>query len=360
MAGRLSGESTQDWLERIIGLGATDAQINGVREILAREGNRGPSTLYHPIASLELADVIVAKLDERDKTKKDVTVVISSATQTKVDSLFKQVGFHKKVYDGPVITPSGNFTPFDWGQRDEDTALPDACNHIEDELKKFGVLIGRGGYAVEDVHLNKNLLNVRDERVGAISGGIDVAIVPYKTAKSGIDTCICVLFAMRTSNNVSKYIDRLKHFEPQAQVELLASRCLSDQPGVLVVLSDLVSGAIIYSIEYDMVHEGFNVVEQEATLNEMGAIVAKFLAETAVPDVGYRPVEARRDPRDIPVIAFKKTKLSHDVGLALEHFSDMAEDTEPNSRERASLVEQLFRSMEVPRMPTMVLHSMYK
>ena len=301
----------------------------------------------------------MAKLDERDKAKQDMTVVISSATQSKVVSLFKQVGFHKKVYDGPDISPSVTFSPFDWQQKDEDTALPDACKHIESELKKFGVIIGRGGYTVEDVHLNRNLLNVKDEKVGAISGGSDVAIVPYKTAKSGIDTCICVLFEIKTSDNVNKRNERLKYFEPQAQVELLASRCLSDQPGVLVVLSDLATGAILYSIEYDVEYEGFNVVEQEATLDEMGTIVAEFLAETAVPNVGFRPVEAHRNPRDIPVIAFKKTKLSHDVGLALEHFNDMVGDTEPNSGERAYLVEQLFRSMEVPRMPTMVHHSMY-
>ena len=66
-----------------------------------------------------------------------------------------------------------------------------------------------------------------------------------------------------------------------------------------------------------------------------------------------------QNPRYNSVIAFKKTKLSHDVGLALEHFNDMATDTEPNSRERAYLVEQLFRSMEVPRMPTLVHYSMY-
>lgn len=316
------------------------------------------------IVSLELAvavaEAVLAKLEERDKAKKDVTVVISSATQSKVESLFKQVGFHKKVYDGPVISaPSVSFTSFDWDQRDEDTALPDARIHIENELKKFGAQIGPDGYAVEDVHLKKNLLNVKDEKVGAISGGSDIAVVPYNTAKSGIGTCICVLFEIKTSDNVSRFNDHLKHYEPQAQVELLASRCLSDQREVLVVLTDLVSGAILYTIEYDVEHKGFNAVEQEVTLDQMGAIVAKFLAETAVPNVSFRPVEDQQDPRDISVIAFKKTKLSHDVGLALEHFNDMVDDTEPNSRQRAYLVEQLFRSMEVPRMPTMVHHCMY-
>jgi hypothetical protein len=38
MAGRRPNESTRDWLERLIGEGATDAQINGVRAILESEG----------------------------------------------------------------------------------------------------------------------------------------------------------------------------------------------------------------------------------------------------------------------------------------------------------------------------------
>eukprot|EP01033_Poteriospumella_lacustris_P008369 gene8369-6039_t len=78
----------------------------------------------------------------------------------------------------------------------------------------------------------------------------------------------------------------------------------------------------------------------------MGVLVAEFLGSTAVADASFRPVEADNDPRNFACIAFKKTKLSHDVGLAWEHFEDMAEDTEPNSRERAQLVDQLFRVME--------------
>ena len=98
----------------------------------------------------------------------------------------------------------------------------------------------------------------------------------------------------------------------------------------------------------------------EISLDEMGAIVATFLAEITVPDVGFRPVEAHQNPRDISVIAFKKTKLRNDIGIALEHFNEMKDDTEPNSRERAHhLVKQMFRSMNVPRMPTLVHHCLY-
>jgi hypothetical protein len=162
-----------------------------------------------------------------------MTVAISKATTSKVVTLFKQVGFHQKVYDGPGIAAPVTFAPFDWGQRDVDTALPDARTHIEIELRKFGVPIGhKNGYAVEDVHKIKDLLTMSDEKVGAISGGSDVAVVPFQTAKSGLNACICVLFEIKTFKNVSNSCGGLKRFEAQAHVELLASRCLLDQPGV--------------------------------------------------------------------------------------------------------------------------------
>jgi hypothetical protein len=308
-----------------------------------------------------IVEAVLIKQEEREKAKSAATVVISSATQTKVEHLFRVVGLHRRVYDGPAVAlPSVHFLPFNWAHRDEDDGLPDARTHIENELKKFGVPIGRGGYAVEDVHSDKRLLNVSDEKIGAISGGTDIALVPYKTAKSGINQCICVMFEIKTDENVSKFADGLKHFEPQAHAELLASRCLSDQPGVLVVLTDLVSGAILYTLDYTETYEGFSVVEQIANLDEMGSMIAKFLADIAVPDVNFRPIEAHANPRDVPCIMFKKTKLSHDIGLALEQFCEMAPDTEPNSRDRVCLVEQLFRSMsDVPHIPSIVVHSMY-
>jgi hypothetical protein len=308
-----------------------------------------------------IAEAVIAKQDERDKTKRNSTVIISSATQSKVDNLFRSVGFHKEIYDGSIIdTPSAHFDPFNWAHRAEDDGVSDARVHIERELAKFGVRIGRGGYVVEDVHSNKSLLSFRDEKIGEISGGTDIVIVPFKTAKSGIKECICVLFEVKTEDNVRGFSNGLKHFEPQAQVELLASRCLSDQPHVLLVLTDLVSGAILYTIDYSLQYKSFSLVEREATLDVMGSVVENFLREKTVPDVNFRPIEADSNPRDISCIEFKKRKLSNDLGLALEHFNDMVADAEPNSKERVCLVEQLFRSIpDLDRMPSVVQYGMY-
>ncbi len=303
----------------------------------------------------------MAKQEEKDISKREMVVTMSDATQTKTAAVLNRLGLALTIDDDPVplASCSASFSPFRWDGRAEDEGLKDARNHIETQLKKFGVPIGRGGYKVEDVHTVKNLLNFHDPKVGDIRGGTDVAVVPYKTAQGGISTACCVLFELKTDEDVLQHQNGLRYFEDQAFFELLSARCLSRQPGILVVLTDLVSGAMLYTIEYRVEHDSFEVVEKETDLDKMGIVVANFLAEKAVPDAGFRPREEDNNIRDQCCIEFKKRKLSHDAGLAWEQFEEMAEDTAPNSRERAELVAQLFRAMEVPQMPSFVHHCLY-
>jgi hypothetical protein len=308
----------------------------------------------------EIADAVVARQEDRENSRQDATVAISRASQAKVSTLFNRVGLVRTLNIDPVpVVDAISFSRFDWRGRDENAGLPDARDHIEAQLGKFGVRIGRGGYKIKDVHKEKTLLDVDDPKVAHISGGTDVAMVPFKTADAGIPQECSVLFELKTSEKVQRSANGFKQFEPQAVLELLAARCLSHQPGVLVVLTDLVSGAVLYSIEYAEEHASFCVVEKETTLDEMGVLVAEFLADKAVPNESFRPNEAANNPRDTACIAFKRAKLSHDVGLAWEHFEEMAEDAEPNSRERAQLVDQLFRAMDAPYMSSLVHHCMY-
>ena len=85
-------------------------------------------------------------------------------------------------------------------------------------------------------------LSLVDEKIGEISGGTAIIIVPFKTAKAGYRKAISVIFEIKTEVNMMKGRDQ---FESQCFVELLAARCVSDQPYVLVVLTDLVSEAML-------------------------------------------------------------------------------------------------------------------
>ena len=51
MAGRNLGETTVAWLERLISSGASDSQINGVRDILAAER---PGKFHSLFAALKI------------------------------------------------------------------------------------------------------------------------------------------------------------------------------------------------------------------------------------------------------------------------------------------------------------------
>lgn len=201
-----------------------------------------------------------------------------------------------------------------------------------------------------------SLLTFSDDKVGDISGGTDLIILPQKSARAGYGKSISVLFEMKTAENTK---EGLNNFESQCFVELLAARCISDQRYVLLVLTDLVSKSMLFEIEYSVEYKRFIVVQDAVTLDQVGTNVASFLSEKAVSDAKFYPVEEKNNPRDSSCIVFKKTKLSHDIGLTLEHFNEMAEDTEPNSRERACLVADLFRSMDVPHIPLLVQYSMY-
>jgi hypothetical protein len=208
------------------------------------------------------------------------------------------------------------FDAFSWGGRSEEDRMPGVRTHIETQLRKFAVSMGRGGYKIVDVHTRRHLLDVRDKKVGVLSGGTDIAVVPFNAANFGIIKASCVLWEIKADVNVRPCADSLKRFESEAFVELIAARCLSNQPGVLVVLTDLVSRAVVLEVEYSAQYQSFSVVVYDVTLDQVGVMVAQFLVHTAVPDASFRLLESHRNPRDIPAITFKKTKLSHDVPVA--------------------------------------------
>ena len=306
-------------------------------------------------AGEDLATLVVKKIEERER-KRSTAVQISTASDTNVKHFFKIVGFG--VSKGPKIPEvDPQVDKFPWNNRDENEALEDVRNYIEERLKKYDAPIKNvDGFKVVDVHKMRNLLSIDDEKIGSINGGTDILIVPSMTDEMGFNKTINVVFEIKTAANLEKGYEK---FEKQCFLELLCARVLSDQPSVLVILTDLSSGAMSFEIQYAVDYKRFTVHKTELSLNQLWTTVTKFLAEKAVPDVSFFPVEESGIERDLPVIEFKKTKLSHNVGLALEHFDEMREDTEPNSRERALLMADLFRAMEVPRMPTMVHYSMH-
>lgn len=303
------------------------------------------------IVSSELIESVVKRtLKEQEDSDKILTIVISKVSQTQANSLFQRTGISFES-EQPEFEICQEFDAFKWNGRDEDDGVSEARTHLENQLRRFGVTFGRGHYRLFDCHQNKTLLNCEDDKIGKISGGTDFIIAPYKTATSSLNQCASVLFEIKCEKTVQEL--GLEYFLSQAQVELVAARVLSLQPRVLVVLTDLVTSSFLLELTYSPEYKSFVVHQYEQChLSVMATKVSQFLIQYSVPDVAYRPMEGVE--RDQEVLTFKRTKMSNDVGIALEHFQEMIDDTEQGSAERYELARQLFLSSGFERVPSIL------
>jgi hypothetical protein len=234
------------------------------------------------------------------------------------------------------------FLVFDWHNYAENDKIPDALNHFQTELTKFGCVFGRGGYKILDVHSNKSFLNYYDKKFGKISGTSDLAIVPYKTAKSGAMFQTVALIELKSEINVQQ-AGGLFSFSNQAKLELISAWCLSHQR-VLVVLTDLVSGAMVFELNYEPTNESFGLIEYSVSLSQMAFLVTTYLTTKVKPDANYLPIDD--DEFSKPKLVFKRNKLSYEDDIAWENFKDFGSMLQPGSLERCQLVAQLMSSFE--------------
>ena len=303
-------------------------------------------------------------LIEHEHEKETKTFVISAATASGMAKVIRSLNIFVMEENDPIFCSSmPAFLPFDWGERSEPDGSMDATNHLRAELCKFGVLFGSGGYTLHDTHASRSVLDFEDPKIGKLSGGTCAVIVPYKCSKTLCSRQLCTAFEYK--------INDLDQHVPQAMLELIAARCLSEQPEVLVVLTDLRTGAICYRFTF-VESEGesssssssaarpsaikFVIIETRATLTEMGALVANFLRAHTVPDPVFKatlPEGANRG-----VVEFKRQKLSHDDMMAWEHFQEFKDSTQPWSWERAQLTRDFFSEMHLP-MPALTHSSLY-
>jgi hypothetical protein len=273
------------------------------------------------------------ELDRREFEAEITTVVLSNASQSKVDVIYQKMGLNAVVGDVPV--PSHDFEPFNWNGETEPVGTPRACQHLETQLTSFGCTFGRNGYKVVDIHTKNNLLNFEDKRVGKLTGGSDVAIVPFKTATSGVKFQLCVLFELKTDGAVLK--DGLEASFAQAKLELIAAWCLSHQQ-CMVVLTDITSRALVYDLTHTAATGGFQLIEYDCNLSQMAQLVTEFLSNSTLADATYIPNEG--NPISEPKLAFKRCKLSPIDSLALDDFLMYGQFLPPGSKERCDMVSQ--------------------
>eukprot|EP00597_Dinobryon_sp_UTEXLB2267_P000745 CAMPEP_0170072634 /NCGR_PEP_ID=MMETSP0019_2-20121128/10237_1 /TAXON_ID=98059 /ORGANISM="Dinobryon sp., Strain UTEXLB2267" /LENGTH=182 /DNA_ID=CAMNT_0010281731 /DNA_START=223 /DNA_END=767 /DNA_ORIENTATION=+ len=178
------------------------------------------------------------------------------------------------VEDPPnAVENNVSFEPFQWLDTEEiDT--PRAISHLEQELKKFGVLFGRNNYKMYDVHKIDTLLSFQDEKSGSLSGGTDLIIAPYGIAMESVINLSCVAFEFKT--NVAVDQKELESFYYEAVMELIATNYHSDQM-TLVVLTDLCTNNCIL-LTLTMESDKLAILKySDVTLNQMAIFVHSHL-----------------------------------------------------------------------------------
>ena len=249
------------------------------------------------------------------------------------------------------------FEPFAWGGDSEPQGTPRAIEHICDGLIKAGVSLNKdGGFQIYDTHSDPNVLSFSDERVGKLKGGTDVIIAPYRVDKLSLRSKLSVIIELKTTMSIasdSALFDATQ-LKVQTILELCCARCVSDQPGILAVLTDLSTGAVAFEAVMEPGSEYF-IRKMSLQLNQLYPFIANFLSQYAIADPRLPFSVMSDDPRLQDVARFKKSRLTVGPSLALEHWEELREMTEPWTRERAMATRDLFQSLGVDYTPS-ILH----
>ena len=305
-----------------------------------------------------LKEIVRSEFKAQEEKQKESTICMSKASESQVSGVLNKLSMI--VVAGECDIQGIEFAKFDWGTQYEVQGTARALEHLCGGLTAAGVLLEvEGGFQAIDTHAYPGLLNFDDDRVGKISGGTDIVITPYRVDPISLASEIAVIIELKTKSNVEKNggLGAIE-FNRQAILELCSARCLSHQPGILVVLTDLNSGAIAFETVFSNDSQNYFIHKISLRHDQVCPFIAHFLSSCSVPNPSFVPSANSDDPREAGVVHFKRAKLS-DIGtsLAWEHMEEMKEETEPWSRERALVVRDFFQSLNLERTPTVIEYS---
>mmetsp|Transcript_19695 Transcript_19695/g.27054 ORF Transcript_19695/g.27054 Transcript_19695/m.27054 type:complete len:298 (+) Transcript_19695:127-1020(+) len=286
--------------------------------------------------------------EHADEEKESNTIAFSTVSKNTIRSYLAFIKMAILVEDPPnAVENNVSFEPFQWLDTEEiDT--PRAISHLEQELKKFGVLFGRNNYKMFDVHKYDTLLSFEDEKSGSVSGGTDLLIAPYGIAIESVRKLSCVAFEFKT--NVAVDQKELESFYYEAVMELIATNYHSDQM-TLVVLTDLCTNNCIL-LTLTMESDKLAILKySDVTLNQMAIFVHSHLQQNCFPIRSYRLPDSNEGLKESEIImkAWKKARVTDiTTSLEWEHFQEMLEDAPVGSKERAMIIRDHFRHHGLP------------
>ena len=303
----------------------------------------GLRSLFLPTAEIHetmvdtdvLADQIVEKTEQRRKYEESRTISFSECGTAKCTEF---LGSRKMItmLKEDETTVNVCFEPFTW-IADEETDIPRARTHLIKQLKKYGVKFQKDEFYIYDCHLYKNLLRVKDKKLGHLKGGTDLVVAPFGMELSCCIQRACVIFELK---KWEKGIEA-KNFS-QATLELITASYISEFP-VIAVLTDLRTEAHVYSMKNSTIIDHIKM-----SLAQMGQFVCNHMKLGNYNNVEYKleqTVEdstAKKRPKaETASIEFRKKFRSAD-DLLFDQFQDLLDITERGTNERQEVVQQYF------------------
>lgn len=310
-------------------------------------------------APADLKTAVKEALSEfkEEKKSKELTFSTCSANSLKAYLTHLRIGLVKGSSLGwPMSTET--FTPFVWTGAEEDDT-PQAKAHLETQLQKFGVPLRGGLYELYDVHKCKTILSLSDPKTGDLSGGTDLILGPANLYEEGVVQQSCVVFELKTQFAVSQ--KGFSAFKSQATLELIAANYHSEQMTV-VVLSDLYTAAMLFTLQRATGSDFLNVVVYEnLTLSQAAQFVATHVTNSCFPSVNYRlgvgTQRALYESEEVLQV-FKKARVTPlGDSVVWEHFQEMLSDTAAGTKERAEVIQELYRACDFPQPAWLSMYS---
>ena len=181
-----------------------------------------------------------------------------------------------------------------------------AKEHLRDHLSQFGVPFGTGQYDLYDVHNKAGLLSLDDKKTGILKGGTDLILAPQGLHVLGLPQQICVAVELKTKEAVLR--NGFSSYIAQATLELMAANYYSNQMTV-VVLTDLSSGATIFTLRAEEGMLPSIVLYEKASLEQAAKFIADHLTEACVP-IKNHSLDGGRKSADDFLRTFKKSRVT--------------------------------------------------
>lgn len=240
------------------------------------------------------------------------------------------------------------FTPFPWGNRKEDSAIDEVYTYLNNDLTARGILAD-GGYKLYNTHASRSLLNSNLAEDITLCGSTDFVIAPDGLKASTCRSSLCILFEIKSGREMQKGIE---NFLNQGYGEAFAARCLSAQPNVMVIISDLATKATELTFEYNAAHNKVCLIETDVSLLAMVDRIAVFLDVNCEADALFDVKEMRGHPRPQDQVALTFFDTITAVGgsggnVVADHWAEMMEDAK-DVEEKAEILAEMFRVHDQP------------